>query len=58
MSAYFLFDVLEVTDQEKMEEYRGDVLSTVECYGGCYLTVGGRCDIVEGDWQPIFPVTL
>lgn len=58
MSAYFLFDVLEVTDQEKMEEYRGGVLSVVERYGGRYLTVGSRCDIVEGDWQPVFPVII
>jgi len=58
MSAYFLFDVLEVTDQEKMEEYRGGVLSTVERYGGRYLTVGGKCDVVEGDWKPVFPVII
>ena len=58
MSAYFLFDVLEVTDQEKMEEYRGSVLSTVERYGGRYLTVGGKCDGVEGDWKPVFPVII
>jgi uncharacterized protein (DUF1330 family) len=58
MSAYFLFDVLEVTDQENMEKYRGGVLSTVERYGGRYLTVGGKCEVVEGDWQPVFPVII
>jgi uncharacterized protein (DUF1330 family) len=58
MSAYFLVDVLEVTDEEKMEKYRGSVLSTVERYGGRYLTVGGKCDVVEGDWQPVFPVII
>lgn len=58
MSAYFLFDVLEVTDQEKMEEYRGGVLSTVERYDRRYLTVGGKCDVVEGDWKPVFPVII
>jgi uncharacterized protein (DUF1330 family) len=58
MSAYCFFDVLEVTDPEKLEEYRQGVLSTVELYGGRYLTVGGRCDVVEGEWSPAFPVLI
>ena len=29
MSAYCLFDVLEVTDPEKMEQYRNGLLATV-----------------------------
>ena len=58
MSAYCLFDVLEVTDPEKMEQYREGVLSTVEHYGGRYLTVGGGCDVVEGEWRPVFPVLI
>ena len=58
MPAYCFFDVLEVTDPEKLEEYRGGVLATVEQYGGCYLTVGGRCDVVEGQWRPVFPVLI
>lgn len=58
MSAYCFFDVLEVTDPEKLEEYRAGVLATVEKYGGRYLTVGGQCDVVEGDWKPVFPVLI
>ena len=58
MSAYCFFDVLEVTDAEKLEEYRDGVLATVERYGGRYLTVGGRSDVVEGQWQPVFPVLI
>ena len=58
MAAYCFFDVLEVTDAEKMERYRGGVLATVEGYGGRYLTVGGRSDIVEGEWRPVFPVLI
>ena len=58
MAAYCFFDVLEVIDPEKLETYRDGVLSTVENYGGRYLTVGGRCDVVEGDWQPVFPVLI
>jgi uncharacterized protein (DUF1330 family) len=58
MAAYCFFDVHEVTDPEKMERYRAGVLSTVERYGGRYLTVGGKVDVVEGDWQPVFPVLI
>jgi uncharacterized protein (DUF1330 family) len=49
---------LEVTDAEKLERYREGVLPTVERYGGRYLTVGGRSDIVEGQWRPVFPVLI
>ena len=58
MAAYCFFDVLEVTDPEKLERYREGVLATVELYGGHYLAVGGRCDIVEGQWRPVFPVLI
>ena len=58
MPAYCFFDVLEVTDPEKLEKYREGVFSTVEQYGGRYLTVGGRCDVVEGQWRPVFPVLV
>lgn len=58
MAAYCFFDVLEVVDAEKLEKYRDGVLSTVESYGGRYLTVGGRSDVVEGEWQPVFPVLI
>lgn len=58
MSAYCFFDVLEVTDPVKMEEYRQGVVSMVERYGGRYLVVGGRCDVVEGQWRPVFPVLI
>ena len=58
MPAYYFLDVLEVTDPEKLEKYREGVLETVERYGGRYLTVGGNCEVVEGDWNPTFPVLI
>jgi uncharacterized protein (DUF1330 family) len=58
MAAYYFLDVLEITDQEKMERYRAGVLPVVERYGGRYLTVGGKIDVVEGDWRPTFPVLI
>lgn len=58
MAAYCFFDVLEVVDPEKLEKYRDGVMATVESHGGRYLTVGGQCDVVEGEWRPVFPVLL
>lgn len=58
MAAYCFFDVHEITDPDKMAKYRAGVLATVEKYGGRYLTVGGKCVVVEGEWQPIFLVIL
>ena len=58
MSAYFFVDVRQVVDGEKLDSYRQRVLATVERYGGRYLTVGGRFEVVEGSWQPVFPVLI
>ena len=58
MSAYCLFDNLEVTDPAKLEEYKNRALPVVEHYGGRYVVLGGKFDIVEGEWQPTFPVMI
>jgi uncharacterized protein (DUF1330 family) len=58
MAAYCFFDMYEVTDPEKLEQYRSGVLATVKRYGGQYVLVGGKCDIVEGNWRPTFPVLI
>ena len=58
MAAYGLFDVRAVTDPGKMERYQSGVLATVKRHGGQYLVVGGRCEAVEGDWSPAFPVLI
>ncbi|MGQ0525936.1 MAG: DUF1330 domain-containing protein [Betaproteobacteria bacterium] len=58
MTAYFFVDVAEVTDPEKLQAYRERVLATVERFGGRYLTVGGRFNVVEGEWTPVFPVLI
>jgi uncharacterized protein (DUF1330 family) len=58
MAAYCFFDLLEITDPAKMDEYRKHVRATVEKYGGRYLVRGGKFDLVEGKWKPVFPVLL
>ena len=58
MPAYGFFDVREVTDADKLERYRQSVAATVARHGGRYLSVGGRCDAIEGRWRPVFPVLI
>jgi uncharacterized protein (DUF1330 family) len=58
MSAFFFFDVKEITDENKMDEYRQGVRQTVEKYGGKYRVIGGEQQPLEGDWQPTFPVII
>ncbi len=58
MAAYCFFDVREVVDPAKMEEYRRGVLATVKQYDGQYVVLGGTCDRIEGEWKPNFPVII
>ena len=58
MPAYCFFDILEVTDQAKLQEYKSRVAPVVEQYGGRYIVLGGKTDLVEGHWRPTFPVII
>jgi uncharacterized protein (DUF1330 family) len=58
MSAYFFFDVQEITDENKMNEYRRGVFETVEKFNGKYRVIGGEQTVLEGDWKPSFPVII
>ena len=58
MAAYFLVDIREVTDPAKMEEYKARVTPVVEKFGGRYVVIGGHCEVVEGAYQPVFPVMI
>jgi uncharacterized protein (DUF1330 family) len=58
MAAYCFFDVLAIKDPVKMEAYRSRVFQTVEAYGGRYVVIGGKLDVVEGTWQPVYPVII
>lgn len=58
MSAYCLFDNLEIHDASKLERYKSRVAAVVEKFGGRYVVLGGRVDRVEGSWQPTFPVMI
>lgn len=51
MSAYIIVDV-KVHDAKLYEEYKGQVLPTLEKYGGRFLVRGGKTESLEGDWSP------
>jgi uncharacterized protein (DUF1330 family) len=51
MPAYFIVDN-EVTDPAGFEEYRKQVVGTLEKYGGKLLVRGGQVQALEGDWKP------
>lgn len=58
MPAYCFFDVLKINDAEKMDAYRNRVFANVAQHGGRYVVLGGQTDVVEGSWQPTFPVII
>lgn len=58
MTAYCLFDNLEVNDPEKLDQYRKRAGPIVEKYGGKYVAIGGRVELMEGTWRPTFPVII
>lgn len=51
MAGYLIADI-EVTDQEKFDEYRKVVPDTIAKYGGEYIIRGGIAEALEGDWNP------
>lgn len=58
MTAYCLFDIREINDDDAMARYRAEVVPVVESFGGRYVVIGGPWQVVEGDWRPTFPVMI
>ena len=58
MPAYCLFDNVEVTDLGKLDQYKTRVAPVVQQYGGRYVVLGGKVDLLEGEWKPTFPVMI
>ncbi len=57
MSAYVVLQI-EVTDAEKLAQYREIATPIVQKYGGRYLARGGRMDAVEGDSLPRIAIVI
>ena len=58
VSAYFLFDNVEVTDPDGLARYAAGAARTVADYGGRYLAVASEPDVVEGDPVLTAPVLI
>jgi uncharacterized protein (DUF1330 family) len=51
MAAYMIGEI-EVTDQATYDDYRKQVLATVEKHGGRFIVRGGSVEALEGGWSP------
>ena len=58
MSAYCLFDNVEVTDPEALAEYASQTLATIHAYSGRYLVIGGTVELKEGAPMVHYPVMI
>jgi uncharacterized protein (DUF1330 family) len=53
MSAYCFFNIRVGINLAKFEDYRSRrVLTAVQLYGGQYVVVVGKCEVIEGTWRP------
>lgn len=51
MPAYIVVDI-DIHDAETYEAYKLLAPPSIAQYGGRYVARGGKCDVLEGDWQP------
>jgi uncharacterized protein (DUF1330 family) len=56
VAAYLVVQFLSVSDPAKLEEYRQKVRATQEPYGAQVRVLGGKADVLEGDWQPTLTI--
>ena len=50
--AAFVIGEIDVTDQATYDDYRKQVLATVQKYGGRFVVRGGPIEALEGGWNP------
>jgi uncharacterized protein (DUF1330 family) len=50
-AAYIIVD-MKVSNPEQYKQYMAAAPATIAAAGGEYLVRGGRCETIEGDWQP------
>jgi uncharacterized protein (DUF1330 family) len=51
MAAYVIGEI-EVTDPATYDEYRKQVVATVQKFGGRFVVRGGKVEALEGGWSP------
>jgi uncharacterized protein (DUF1330 family) len=52
MPAAYVIGEIEVTDQAKYDDYRKQVVATVQKHGGRFIVRGGKVEPLEGGWSP------
>jgi len=50
-AAYVIVDV-RISDAERYRQYMATAPAAVQAFGGEYVVRGGRCETLEGGWQP------
>ena len=51
MKAYVIGEI-DVTDPKLYDDYRKQVLATIEKFGGRFVVRGGKLEPLEGGWTP------
>ena len=52
MPAAYVIVEMKVSDPERYKQYMAAAPATVAAAGGEYVVRGGKCEMLEGDWQP------
>jgi uncharacterized protein (DUF1330 family) len=52
MPAAYVLVEMKLADPEQFKQYKAAAPATIAAAGGEYLARGGRCETLEGDWQP------
>src|ERR1700746_3542939 len=58
MTAYVLFDIQHVSDEETFKRYASEAQATTSKFGGIYRVVSGDARALEGAWHPKFVVII
>lgn len=48
--------IRDIVDEAGLDRYRERIRGIVEQHGGRYLFIGGRFEVVEGNWHPTVPI--
>ena len=51
MTAYVIGEI-DVTEPKLYDDYRKQVLATIEKHGGRFIARGGKAEALEGGWTP------
>ena len=53
MAAGYIVVEMKISDPERYKEYMATAPVTIAAAGGEYLVRGGRCETIEGGWNPV-----